>query len=470
MDNHRLTIAVIGAGLSGSLLAVNLLQRCQPDDRVLLIEKRAGFGRGLAYSTRNPNHLLNVRAENMSAFQQRPDDFVAWLRERSSTTDGAGPDGDSFVSRHLYGAYIRALLCDQLWKRGKGRNLILVPDEVRTLVEDDGGLRLTLASGRIYRADLAVVASGNLPPDQSSGTYIGNPWEPTAIAGIPPQAPVVLIGSGLTMIDTALALLDGDHRGPIRAISRRGLLPQLHEPTRPLSIVADALPRTTSLTRITQWLRKRVRDAAVDGIGWRSVVDGLRPHLQDLWRRLPIEERRRFLRHLRPWWEVHRHRLAPEVGAMIEAAMQRGQLTVQAARIVRLEPTPLGVTLDIRHRRTGRQETLQAAWAINCSGPESNYFATQDPLLRDLITRGVVRPDPLGLGLDVTEQGAVINNKGVVSRRLFALGPITRGTFWEVTAVPDIRFHCARLATHLAGTSDSNIGIDQVRRRASNHR
>lgn len=464
-----MTIAVIGAGLSGSLLAVNLLQRCGPDDRILLIEKRAGFGRGLAYSTTNPNHLLNVRAENMSAFHDRPDDFISWLRERAGSRGDAPPVGNAFVSRQVYGTYIRALLCDQLWTRGRGRNLALVPDEVRTLAEDDSGLTLTTASGRIYRADLAVIASGNLPPDQTVGAYIGNPWDPAAIDDLPPEAPVLLVGTGLTMVDTVQSLLDAGHRGPIRAVSRRGLLPRTHAPTRPLPTDARALPRTTSIPRLTQWLRARIRTAAADGIGWRSVIDGIRPHLQDLWRRLPIEERRRFLRHLRPWWDVHRHRLAPDVAAMLDTVMRRGQLTVHAARILSLDPTTIGVTTVIRHRGTNRTERVQVARAINCSGPENNYFATTDPLLRHLIEHGVVRPDPLGLGLEVTDHGALINAEGRPSRRLFGLGPITRGTFWEVVAVPDIRFHCARLAGHLLSLSEIDVFGAGMRRRSARH-
>lgn len=463
MQTPRLTIAVIGAGLSGSLLAVNLLQRCQADDRVLLIEKRAGFGRGLAYSTRNPNHLLNVRAENMSAFHDRQDDFIAWLREHAPGERPALPDGDSFVSRQLYGGYIRALLCDQLWKRGRGRNLVLIPDEVRSLAENRGGVTLTTGSGRVYRADLAVIASGNLPPDATVGAYVGNPWDPQAIADLPSEAPVLLIGTGLTMVDTLQSLLDAGHRGPIRAISRRGLLPRVHAPTRPLALESGALPRTTSIVRLTEWLRRRIGEAAADGIGWRAVVDGLRPHLQDLWRRLPVDERRRFLRHLRPWWDVHRHRLAPQIGAMIESAIHRGQLTVEAARILSLAPTEFDVTLSIRHRCSEHTEQVQVARAINCSGPESNYFATTDPLLRDLIRRGVVRPDPLGLGLDVTEQGALISADRAPSRRLFALGPITRGTFWEVVAVPDIRFHSARLASHLLNQANAELNVARRR-------
>ena len=232
-------------------------------------------------------------------------------------------------------------------------------------------------------------------------------------------------------------------------MSRRGLLPQVHKPARPLDLPAWDLPRTTSITKLTRWLRRRVRDAEADGWGWRSVVDGLRPHLQDLWRRLSIEERRRFLRHLRPWWDIHRHRMAPVVAAQLHAAMARGQLSVSAGRIAEITPgnSQVRVTFQPRH---GEVQTADFARVINCSGPETDYRACNDPLVHDLMRRGFARPDPLGLGLEVSEQGALLSADGQPSSRLFALGPVTRGSFWEIVAVPDIRMHCARLAAHLA--------------------
>jgi uncharacterized NAD(P)/FAD-binding protein YdhS len=465
MNPRPFSIAVIGAGFSGALLAVHLLRHCRPGDRVYLIEKRAGFGRGLAYSTTNQRHLLNVRAGNMSAFHDQPNHFVNWLRHRAQPGDGAAPTAESFVSRRLYGTYVRSLLCDELWASGRGRNLFLVPDQAVALNEDPHCVSLTVAGGRCYQVDRVVLAAGNQPPDESNGAYFGNPWDPDATTGVPRKAPVLLIGTGLTMVDTAQALLDAGHKGKIHALSRRGLLPHVHGPARPLDIGVADLPRTTSASRLARWLREMVRAAEARGYEWRGVIDGLRPHLQDLWRRLPIEERRRFLRHLRPWWEIHRHRMAPCVAAQLQAAMQHGQLVVGAARIVAIEAAETSVLARVRRRSSSSIENLEVARAINCSGPETNYKASSDPLIRDLLARGFARPDPLGLGLEVSEQGALLNKDGVASRRLFALGPVTRGTFWEVIAVPDIRLHCARLANHLSAAMRESVQAGESRRK-----
>jgi uncharacterized NAD(P)/FAD-binding protein YdhS len=444
------SVAVIGAGFSGALLTVHLLHRCRPDDRVYLIERRAGFGRGLAYSTNNQQHLLNVRAGNMSAFLDRPEHFTEWLRQHAESLGEPPPGADAFVSRRLYGTYVRSLLCDELWAGGKGRNLFLVPDQAVAVNDDAEGVSLTVAGGRCYRVDALVLAAGNLPPAESRGAYFGDPWDPRAVQGIGRRDPVLLIGTGLTMIDIVQSLLANGHQGAVQAVSRRGLLPQVHAPTRALEIAVDQLPRTTSAARLTRWLREAVRSAEAEGHGWRAVIDGLRPHTQDLWRRLPIEERRRFLRHLRPWWDVHRHRMAPAVAAQVHAAIARGQLTIGRGRVVEITPAETSVTVSLRRRGAAAVETVEVARAINCSGPASNYGACRDPLIGDLLARRFARPDPLGLGLEVSEQGALLNGDGRPSRRLFALGPVTRGTFWEIVAVPDIRLHCARLANHLS--------------------
>ena len=460
MNSGPFSIAIIGAGFSGALLAVQLLRRCREDDRVYLIEKRAGFGRGLAYSTSNVNHLLNVRAGNMSAFPDQPDHFVEWLRRRAveAETSDAMPDAGSFVSRRLYGTYVRSLLCDELWQGGKGRNLFLVPDQAVALNAEPGGVFLTVAGGRCYRVDMVVLAAGNLPPDESRGAYFGDPWHPDATAGIGRDDKVLLIGSGLTMVDTVQTLLEAGHRGSIRALSRRGLVPHVHVPTNPLAISTFDLPRTTSVARLARWLRARVAAAEAEGRTWRDVIDGLRPHLQDLWRRLSVEERRRFLRHLRPWWDIHRHRMAPSVAAMLNAAIDRGQLVIERGRVVEIAPEEAAVTVRWRRRGASDVETMQVARAINCAGPETNYAACNDPLIRDLLARRFARPDPLGLGLEVNEQGALLNQEGVPSRRLFALGPVTRGSFWEIVAVPDIRQQCARLANHLV--TQYRVGVE----------
>ena len=442
-------VAIIGAGFSGSLLAVQLLRRFLPGGRVYLIEKNANFGRGLAYSTGNPNHVLNVRAGRMSAFADQPDHFADWLRKHVDAKGGAEAvrsGSDHFVPRRLYGAYIQDLLGNEIWQAGNGRNLYLVPDEAVALWQRPDGLSLQVRSGRTYEVDVAVLATGNFPHDDTAAHHYANPWSLQALADLDPEAPVLLIGTGLTMIDTVISLLDQAHTGPIHAISRRGLLPRRHgeAPPQPPLPLADI--DCTSVAAMLHAVRGAVRRASDETNAWRSVVDALRPHTQQIWQNLSRAEKRRFLRHLRPWWDVHRHRMAPAVAAVIDEAIRRCQLRLQAARLQAMAPDRHGVTVTLKKRGSDDLQNLRVARVIDCSGPQCDYGRIDSPLVRDLLSRGMVRPDPLNLGLDVTVESAVINRWGMPSRQIYALGPVTRGLFWEITSVPDIREQCWKVA------------------------
>lgn len=446
-------IAIIGAGFSGSLLAVQLLRRFAPRALVYLIEKNAAFGRGLAYSTGNPNHVLNVRASRMSAFVDQPDHFADWLRRSAIARTQLGIAADQpdiFVPRQLYGRYIQELLGDGIWQTGKGKNLFLVSDEAVALHQRGEGLSVELQSGRRHDVDAAVLAMGNFPNENAADHYFGNPWSPGALAGLDSDAAVLLIGTGLTMVDTVISLLDQGHRGPIHAVSRRGLLPRRHGAAPPHAGYADADMTDRSIVDLLRLARHDSRAADPTGEMWRSVVDGLRPHTQSIWLGWSDTERRRFLRHLRPWWEAHRHRMAPQNADVIDAARCSGQLVVRAGRVHDMLPDKSGVTVGLRMRGSGKPETLRVARVVDCSGPQYDLTRIDNPLVRQLLAAGIARPDPFGLGLDVTPDSAVINRWGAASRRLYALGPVTRGTFWEITSVPDIRQQCWDLAGALA--------------------
>lgn len=453
------SIAVVGAGFSGTLLSLHLLRHCPPGARVVLIERNARFGRGQAYATGNPSHLLNVPAGRMSAFHDRPDDFLDWLRRTGyAGCDGGAPTAACFVPRRTYGGYVRDLLKDEI-RRSPRRRFELVRGEVLDLDRSAPKPRLRLDRGREIEADLAVLAVGNFPPapmpvaDPSfydGPLYRPDPWAPDALAGLDPAAPVLLIGTGLTTVDVAISLLDQGHTGPIHALSRRGLLPRRHA-VGPTPAPGEGRELPTGLVELVRLLRREAREAAAVGGAWQPVVDQLRPFSLDVWQTMSAADKARFLRHLRPWWEVHRHRMPPAVADRIEAAQARGQLRVRAGRIRGYEEA--GDAVDVVFCPKGGQapKTLRAARVINCSGPGADYDRIAHPLVRGLLAEGTARPDPLRLGLDVTAGCALLGRGGAISRRLFAVGPVTKAAFWEMTAVPDIRRQCEFLAQHLAG-------------------
>jgi uncharacterized NAD(P)/FAD-binding protein YdhS len=460
------TIAVIGGGFSGTLLALHLLRRCPPAVRIHLVEQSPSFGRGVAYSTGNLNHVLNVPTARMSAFHDRPNDFLDWLRQ-SGDPCGASVTANCFVAHKTFGDYVRHHLKEELRQRaGDGKRLVLTRGRVLDLRIDRGGIASQIDRGRRIEADIVVLAVGNFPPEAppiadrrfyDSERYRADPWAPDALSDLDPAAPVLLIGTGLTTVDTTISLLDRGHKGAIHALSRRGLLPRRHSTT-PLpthSLIDRALPSTAA--GLTRMLREAIADASAKGGDWRSVIDGLRPITQDTWQTASAEERARFLRHLRPWWDVHRHRLAPVIADRIERAIAAGQLQTGATRIRAIRGIGEAVEITHRPRRSSADQNLFVQRVINCAGPACDYARIDDPLIRALLNRGDIRPDPLRLGLDVTSLCALRNRRGEIWQRLYAVGPVTRAAFWEVTSVPDIRRQCETLAQHFSARIAASV-------------
>ncbi|MBU0888932.1 MAG: FAD/NAD(P)-binding protein [Alphaproteobacteria bacterium] len=452
-------IAIVGAGFTGSLAAARLLQRSRQPGRIQLIDRRGHFGPGLAYSTGNASHLLNVRAGNMSALADDPGHFVRWLEERLRDGDAGDIEGAgalAFVSRTLYGRYIQDVLADarRLAAAEGGPELETVYGDVVRVEPLSGGVTLHFAGGQTLDADRALLCLGNFPPvapasvleqPALAAAYIDDPWRPGAFERIGDQDSVAIIGAGLTMVDIALMLNDQGHRGRITALSRRGFLPFEHAP----ATAVPAAPELLAEPVTARGLLRQIRAVAGDGSNWRGVIDGLRPVTQTLWQAMGIGERQRLMRHLRPYWEVRRHRMAPSVAARIAAMLEAGRLDIRAGRILGIERAGEHIALHHAPRKASAPETLRVDWIVNCTGPQSDYGRIADPLVRDLLAAGHARPDPLRLGLDVTPACRLINAAGQPVETLIGLGPVTRGNFWEITAVPDIRTQVARIVDDL---------------------
>lgn len=451
-------IGIVGAGFTGTMLTVHLLRKSRGPVEIVLFDRAGAFGRGTPYSTPNAKHLLNVRVANMSAYDDDPQHFIRWLwgHDRDSSIP---PSGHAFVSRGTYGAYLQDVLETARHAADNRAGVTRSAVDVRELRIDGETVAVRLSDGRSLALDCAVLCIGNFPPalpgrialaGPAGPRYIGNPWDQPAMARIAAGDSVLLLGTGLTMIDVVLDLVSRGHHGPVTALSRRGLLPQVHRdaPTYPAFLRADNLPRTASA--LVARIRCEVAKAAASGLDWRGVIDAVRPFTQPLWRGLPLAERKRFLRHLRPYWEIHRHRVAPQVAREIEALRRNGRLRILAGRLQDIRFDIDYVAATTWQREDSCCRPIEAEWLINCSGPELDYNRIADPLVRSLVDTGTARPDALSLGLDVSDNYAVVSATGVPSSVLFALGPPIRGALWETTAVPDLRKQCEQLACRLA--------------------
>ena len=327
---------IIGGGASGVLLAYQLLERSTPDFRITLIEKRPEIGRGLAYHTGNPEHVLNVRVANMSALPDEPDHFWRWLISRDGVPPPC-PDPYCFVPRRIYGDYIASLLT-----MSKGRSLhrlSIVQGTCVDVSEEQNEAIVRLDDGRFYVGDTVILATGHDIRSSVAG-YV-DPWVPPSAAGIDPDATVLVLGTGLTMVDYIQSLIHVGHRGAVVAMSRRGLLARSHQRADPVRIPEAEVPFGASIGQLLRWFRGRVDAHTAKGGDWRSVIDAVRPYTQRLWRELPPASKRSFLEHARAWWDVHRHRMAPEVEARMTHALYDGRLTLMAAKVTAIEPNEL---------------------------------------------------------------------------------------------------------------------------------
>ena len=453
-------IAIVGAGFTGTLLAVHLLREARTPVIIHLFEQHGWFGRGVAYSTGNPSHLLNVRVANMSAFPDDPADFLLWLWRFDYHVDGLPipPSGHAFVPRGVYGNYLEDTLSAARKAAAPGVDCETRAIEVVGVrrIRDRYALSFRGAAPAAY--DHVALCIGNLPPalpcqavgDLDFPRYIADPWHEPGLTELAPNARVAIIGTGLTAVDVVLSLLDQGHTGLIIALSRRGLIPHSHQQTRRYTDFLANEPAPETTLRLFVRLRAEIRKAEAAGYDWRSVIDAFRPHTERCWRALPEAERRRFLRHVRSYWEVHRHRMAPQAAERLWSAFRKGQLLRRKGRLTGIAEDGSNLVLRFRSRGGRSAHSLRAAHIVNSSGPQFDVSRLDHPLVVSALHHGLARPDPLGLGLEVTPDFRMVGADGKLAPGLLALGPIARGGCWESTAVPELRSQCARAGSMLA--------------------
>jgi uncharacterized NAD(P)/FAD-binding protein YdhS len=436
-------IAIIGGGASGILMAAHLFRNLDETDsfRVTLIEAGPHLARGLAYSTSNPSHLLNVRAAQISAFADEPDHFLRWLK--NNHPDAAVADG--FVPRIFYGQYLEDLLCG-LTTRAEQARVRVIAHECCGLRQREGGAEVLLADGSVLPAHFVVIASGFGVRPVDTGALL-DPWEQEVPNDR--EARVIMIGTGLTMVDKVLSLLDADHQGLIVAISRRGLLPRPHGLNHPLALSTADIPLGASIHYLTRWLTQLVVTHQSAGGDWRDVMDGLRPHIQTIWKHLSKDSRARFLRHAASYWDIHRHRMPPVQAKRLQAALHEGRLEIRKGRFVAARADHDRTILSFHDPVSNTCSELEADAVYDCRGIRRRAAQGLPAFIASLIEHGQARLDCLGLGLEFDRSLGLVDAHGKGSGRIFGIGPVTLGTFWETIAISDIRMQAQQIARQL---------------------
>lgn len=424
--------------------------------RVTIIEPRERLGSGLAYFTPFDQHLLNVPAGKMSALAGQPGHFLEWLRAHQ----WPHADADSFAPRKLYGEYLHGLLQATISACGRD-DFSHIRAEVVSLAVENGGVRLALGDGTAVHAEKAVLALGNPAsgpePHRSrhgmESRWQLSPWFGDALQVRFPGERILILGTGLTAVDSVLALQCQSTRCQVVMLSCRGALPQVHD-LGVSSLKQPAFLKGGNLRLMVRELRSCIEAARQSGLSWRVVVDGLRPVSNEIWRGLSATDKARFFRHLKTHWEPHRHRMAPEIRARLDEYQANGALRIVAGRIQGIHSRGDASTVGTRLKHGGEQE-LKVNRIVSCTGIQEDYAGTPRPLIRSLIEHGLARANHLGIGFQTDEHGALLGDMKQPSK-LFTLGPPRRGELFETTAVPEIRVQAEELARYLVGQTSGN--------------
>ena len=461
-------VVIIGGGFSGCLTAINLSRLSNGPLKITIINDGYPLGRGIAYSTGNGSHLLNVVARNMSALADQPAHFVEWLRTRSEyRTEPVERLRERFVPRRVYGDYLHSLLFAQTAAAAeKGIQIETIAAQVTDVGPAFGGASVALSNGQFINAHRVVLATGNQPPanlkldglDPAHPRYFQNPWQDWENKLPDRRENVILIGTGLTTVDVFLSLMDLDWKGRIFAVSRNGLLPLSHFKgvEHPDLITSQSEP--ISLADMYRLFKKHFRRARAMGVNPVILIDKLRPVTQHLWQNFSLQEKKRFNRHLRTRWNVARHRIAQSIHQKISAAVAGQQVEIIRGRMTKL--ATVGDRFELTLKSGAASQKIQGGALINCTGPRERFSDSPSELYRNLITRGLVQPDEMDMGIKVTPDFAVVGRDHQAAGHLFALGPVLKGTLWESIAVPELRSQTFRVAEILAKQLSETSGVE----------
>jgi uncharacterized NAD(P)/FAD-binding protein YdhS len=473
-------IAIIGGGFSGATVALNLLHKlpaCAAE--ITIIEPRTLLGAGLAYSAPDPNHRVNVSAARLLILLEEPGKFDAWLRSSGALDDDPGAllaDGRLYPKRQMFGAYLDAQLREKAAEPGVAK-LTHVRAKAVAVARHHDGYEITLDSGGSVDADVVVLAVSHPPPAiprpvrdiANAPGFVADPWVKGALDGIARDHRVLIIGTALSTADAVATLNAAGHTGEIIAVSRRGLVSRQRANV-PADFFGDFAtePARTALALVKR-VRATIREAEKNFSCWEAVIEGMRAQGTAIWAALPPVEKHRFLRHVRPYWDVHRYQLAPQLGEICAAKAKAGQFCTLAARILSAtrDDTGFEVTLRPRHAPEGTTQTEYFDAIINCTGPDHSKILQTNPVLASLAAAGLVAADPYGLGLETDLSAHALAADGTPNDTLFVAGPLARATFGELMGLPQVSTHAALVADEVVKVTAKEASSFSVEKEAT---
>lgn len=451
----RARIIIVGGGFAGAATAIHLLRKTEQPLDITILEPRDSLGAGLAYSTNDLAHRINVPSDKMIVLADEPRAFTDWLEEtgrRAADPAGETDAGFHYSRRIDFGEFMADLLARAVSDSNPGSTVTHLRERAVHVAPRSGQVTVGLASGCVIAAEKVVLAMSHARPASPVLTgpdvaahpgFHADPWDSTSIAAIAPDAKVMVLGTGLTMVDVVSGLLERGHRGQICAVSRRGLLPRGHATFGPVDVLPKERLPETALAGL-RLARSLVSEHLRANRDWQLAIECLRASAPSIWRGWTVSEQRRALGKFRAYWDVHRFRIAPQLAKRIATAHDTGQLIIQRAGCAGLSSDGNQLCVDLRQRNRILSEKVDAV--VLCTGPNGDITRRDDPLLYALFATGEGRPDPHLLGLDVDCSLRVRSRTGEAQPAVHAVGPLTRGVEWEVVGVPELSGQADRLA------------------------
>lgn len=455
----KTTVAIIGGGFSGAAVAAHLARHPGfVQAKIVVFEPRDHLGRGLAYDTADAAHRINVPASRMSLAVDDDDHFTDWLTaqgEAEKDPEALAGDGKLYPRRGVFGRYVSAFAAPFL------RSGVIRHEKSRVVAvrRERDGWRVTGENGSHLHADILVIATSHPAPQAPAELdrilpghprYIPDPTVPDVLDAIRPDDRVLVVGAGLTSADVVASLERRGHRGPVTVFSRRGLRSRGHATVAQEPFGDFTTRPAATAVALTRKARATIAAAEAQGLTWHAVLDALRTQGGTIWRALPLAEKRRLVRHLRPFWDVHRFRIAPQVEAVLERGLKSGRIRLLAASLARIERNGETITVDLRRRATGRIDRTDYDAVVVTTGPGHGGILSSQAWLAQLAAAGILKADTIGLGLACDDDSRAIDATGRAIDTLFISGPLARGTFGELMGLPQVNEHAVLVANGVA--------------------
>ena len=465
-SDSTFSVVIAGGGFCGVMTLINLIDQSKNKINITLVNKGYPLARGIAYKTYSDLHLLNVETRNMSAFHDCPDHFLLWCLNHKNIDFQKEELPFTYLPRNLYGKYLEEIFEEKTKNIPENITLQIINDEVTDIEKNNSRLIVKTLSGKNIAADKFLLATGNCEPGPpmlndkaflKSKNYFSNPWTEKAVIEIEEDQTVLIIGAGLTMVDVIIGLREKNFTGKIIALSPHGYKILPHRKLAPQPYILNELVPPYKLENLFRLFYKHIREARRRGLSGETVVDAIRLRTQEIWQHLSLDDKKKFMMHLRHLWGVARHRLPVDLHQQIQQLIKEEKLEIIAGRIREITETENGFEIKIRKRKDQSEKILKVKRIINCTGPETDIRKQKSPLFESLLKKRMIRPDAMNLGIETTSDGNVIDEKNIVSNQIFAIGSLLKGKLWESTAIPELRFQAHQMAKNILKNTDKKI-------------